>query len=206
MNLIVESYQHAFRTVMGREEDPDVIRSWIGRPLISAFLDHAPDHADQLYSTYLSWNADTERLIRGYVGALEVVVALREAEVQVGVATSKRRESAQQAMDLSASSPCRRAGGLEDTELHKPARPPLLLALERMGRSSNGAVYVGDAVVDLAGKAPAPLAVTWARWSARGRPATRRESFTTHSSVTPWSTCSAGHHQTADGWQDWHRP
>ncbi|HET7801160.1 MAG TPA: HAD hydrolase-like protein, partial [Humibacillus xanthopallidus] len=52
----------------------------------------------------------------------------------------------------------------EDTERHKPDPTPLLLALERMGRSSNAAVYVGDAVVDvLAGKAAGmdTLAVTW---------------------------------------------
>jgi len=167
VNLIVESYQHAFRTVMGREEDPDVIRSWIGRPLSSAFRDHAPDHADQLYATYLSWNADnTERLIRSYEGAREVLVALNEAGAKVGVATSKRRESAQQAMDLlGLSSHVSALVALEDTELHKPEPAPLLLAMERLGESHpSRAAYVGDAVVDvLAGKAAgmATIAVTW---------------------------------------------
>ena len=167
VNLIVESYQHAFRTVMGREEDPDVIRSWIGRPLSSAFRDHAPEHADQLYATYLSWNADnTERLIRSYEGARDVLVALNEAGAKVGVATSKRRESAQQAMDLLGLSPHVSAlVALEDTELHKPEPAPLLLAMERLGESHpSRAAYVGDAVVDvLAGKAAgmATIAVTW---------------------------------------------
>ena len=53
---------------------------------------------------------------------------------------------------------------MEDTDRHKPDPTPLLLALQRMGRSSNAAVYVGDAVVDvLAGKAAGmdTLAVTW---------------------------------------------
>lgn len=167
VNLIVESYQHAFRTVMGREEDPDVIRSWIGRPLSSAFRDHAPDHADQLYATYLSWNADnTERLIRGYEGAREVLVALNEAGAKVGVATSKRRESAQQAMDLlGLSAHVSALVALEDTELHKPEPAPLLLAMEWLGETHpSRAAYVGDAVVDvLAGKAAgmATIAVTW---------------------------------------------
>ena len=167
VNLIVESYQYAFRTVMGREEDPEVIRSWIGRPLSSAFRDHAPEHADQLYDTYLGWNADnTERLIRGYEGAREVLAALGEAGAKVAVATSKRRESAQQAMDLLGLSPHVGAlVALEDTEIHKPEPAPLLLALERLGQSDpSRAAYVGDAVVDvLAGKAAgmATIAVTW---------------------------------------------
>ena len=166
INLIVESYQHAFRTILGREEDPDVIRSWIGRPLIGAFRDHSPEHADVLYETYLTWNADnTERLIRGYDGVVDVLGDLRAAGVHVGVATSKRRESAQQAMDiLGISQHVDVLVAMEDTERHKPDPTPLLLALDRMGRGSNDAVYVGDAVVDvLAGKAAGmdTVAVTW---------------------------------------------
>ena len=166
INLIVESYQHAFRTILGREEDPTVIRSWIGRPLLSAFRDHSPEQADELYATYLQWNADnTERLIRGYDGVREVLRELRAAGVNVGVATSKRRESAQQAMDiLGLSEHVEVLVAMEDTERHKPDPTPLLLALERMGRGSNDAVYVGDAVVDvLAGKAAGmdTVAVTW---------------------------------------------
>ena len=166
INLIVESYQHAFRTIIGSEEDPDVIRSWIGRPLIAAFRDHSPEHADELYATYLAWNADnTERLIRGYDGVREVLADLRAAGVHVGVATSKRRESAQQAMDiLGLSEHVTVLVAMEDTERHKPDPTPLLLALDRMGRGSNDSVYVGDAVVDvLAGKAAGmdTVAVTW---------------------------------------------
>lgn len=166
IDLIVESYQYAFRTIIGREEDPDVIRSWIGRPLISAFRDHSPEHADDLYATYLAWNADnTERLIRGYDGVPDVLADLRAAGVRVGVATSKRRESAQQAMDiLGLSEHVEVLVAMEDTERHKPDPTPLLLALDRMGRGSNDAVYVGDAVVDvLAGKAAGmdTVAVTW---------------------------------------------
>jgi pyrophosphatase PpaX len=166
IDLIVESYQHAFRTVLGREEDPTVIRSWIGRPLINAFRDHSPEHADELYATYLQWNADnTERLIRGYDGVREVLSDLRAAGVRVGVATSKRRESALQAMDiLGLSEHVEDLVAMEDTERHKPDPTPILLCLERLGRGSNDAVYVGDAVVDvLAGKAAGvdTLAVTW---------------------------------------------
>lgn len=167
VDLIVESYQHAFRTVLGREENPDIIRSWIGRPLSAAFLDHSPEHAEQLYDTYLTWNSEnTERLIRAYEGAREVLVALGEAGAKVGVATSKRRESAQQAMDLLGLTPHVSAlVGFEDTEVHKPEPTPLLLALQRLGHCDpSRAAYVGDAVVDvLAGKAAgmATVAVTW---------------------------------------------
>ena len=167
VNLIVESYQHAFRTVIGHEEDPAVIRSWIGRPLIQAFREHSAESADELYSTYLQWNSDnTERLIRGFDGAKELLAALRDAGVHVGVATSKRRESAEQAMTLlGLAEHVEVLVAMEDTEQHKPDPTPLLLATERLGvRNPSRAVYIGDAVVDvLAGKAAGmdTIAVTW---------------------------------------------
>jgi pyrophosphatase PpaX len=166
IHLIVESYQHAFRTVLGGEEDPAVIRSWIGRPLLNAFRDHSPEHADALYETYLKWNLDnTERLLRGYDGVGGVLGDLRSAGVRVGVATSKRRDSAQQALDLlGLAEHVEVLVSLEDTERHKPDPAPVLTCLARLGVGSNGAVYVGDAVVDvLAGKAAGvdTLAVTW---------------------------------------------
>lgn len=167
VNLIVESYQHAFRTVIGQEEDPAVIRSWIGRPLIQAFREHSAEAADELYSTYLQWNSEnTERLIRGYDGARELLADLRAADVRVGVATSKRRESAEQAMDLlGLAEHVEVLVAMEDTEQHKPDPTPLLLAIERLGlRNPGRSVYIGDAVVDvLAGKAAGmdTVSVTW---------------------------------------------
>lgn len=167
VNLIVESYQHAFRTVLGREEDPAVIRSWIGRPLIQAFQEHSAEAADELYATYLRWNADNaERLIKGYDGARELLADLRSAGVRVGVATSKRRESAQQAMALlGLDEHVEVLVAMEDTDRHKPDPTPLLLAIERLGlRNPGRSVYIGDAVVDvLAGKAAGmdTVSVTW---------------------------------------------
>ncbi len=166
IGLIVESYQHAFRTVLGHEEDPALIRSWIGRPLIGAFRDHSPEQADELYETYLTWNAEnTERLIRGFDGVREVLADVAAAGVRVGVATSKRRVSARQAMDLlGLTEHVEVLVAMEDTDKHKPDPTPLRLCLDRMSRSSSDAVYVGDAVVDVvAGKAAGmdTIAVTW---------------------------------------------
>ena len=164
--LIVASYQHAFRTVVGHEEDPDLIKSWIGRTLMDAFTSYSPEHAQALHDAYLPWNdANTERLIRGYDGVREVLADLSAVGVRLGVATSKRRRSAEQAMrvlGLSDHLPVLIA--MEDTSTHKPDPAPLLLALERLGGTPGEAVYVGDAVVDvLAGQAAgmATVAVTW---------------------------------------------
>lgn len=166
VDLIVASYQHAFRTVVGHEEDPDVILSWIGRTLHDAFTEYSPEHAEALVAAYLPWNdANTERLIRSYDGVREVLVDLVAAGARVGVATSKRRSAAQRAMDvLGLAELVEVLVGMEDTSTHKPDPAPVLLAVERLGGTPERAVYVGDAVVDvLAGQAAgtAAVAVTW---------------------------------------------
>jgi pyrophosphatase PpaX len=166
LELILASYQHAFRTVLGREEDPEVIRSWIGRTLMDAFTSYSPEHAQALYDAYLPWNdRNTERLIRAYAGVPDLLAELAAAGVRLGVATSKRRASAQQAMrvlGLAEHLPVLVA--MEDTAAHKPDPAPILLAVERLGGTPAEAVYVGDAVVDvIAGQAAgtATVAVTW---------------------------------------------
>lgn len=166
VDLIVASYQHAFRTVVGHEEDPELIKSWIGRTLMDAFTSYSPERAHELYEAYLPWNADnTERLIRGYDGVREVLAELTAAGARLGVATSKRRVSARQAMDvLGLGEYLPVLVSMEDTATHKPDPAPVLLAIERLGGTPGEAVYVGDAVVDVLagqGAGTATVAVTW---------------------------------------------
>lgn len=164
--LIVASYQHAFRTHLGREEDEALIRSWIGQPLIRAFRSVDESKADALYDTYIGWNHDnTERLIRPFDGAAALLTALREAGVTIGVATSKRRPQAQRALELTGlAGLVEPTVTMEDTDAHKPDPAPILLACKRIGVTPDQAVYVGDAAVDVRAGAAAGLdtiAVTW---------------------------------------------
>ncbi len=164
--LIVASYQHAFRTVLGEAPTEERARSWIGRPLLPALLEEAPEHGHELDRVYREWNlANTARLIQRYAGVPELLVGLRDAGVVIAVVTSKRRQTARLALqgvgieDLIAV-----VTGLEDTPAHKPAPDPLLHGAGVLGVDPATCVYVGDAVVDVrAARAAgmASVAVTW---------------------------------------------
>jgi pyrophosphatase PpaX len=173
IGLIVASYQHAFRTVLGREEDETRIRSWIGQPLIRGFRSLAPERAEELFSTYLDWNhANTERLIRRYAGIDTLLADLAAAGVGVAVATSKLRTSAQTALKLTGLDAYLDVlVTLEDTDAHKPDPAPLLLAVERLGGRLADAVYVGDAVVDVQAGRRAGMAAVGVTWGAASREA-----------------------------------
>jgi len=171
IDLIVASYQHAFRKVLGAEQDEQLIRSWIGQPLIRGMREHWPDRADELFATYLEWNrAHTAELIRSYAGVTDVLAALASAGVQVAVATSKLRDAAQLCADLVGVTPhVQTIVALEDTHEHKPHPAPLLAALARLGASPGTAVYVGDAVVDVEAAQAAGMASVAVTWGAASR-------------------------------------
>ena len=50
IGLIVQSYQHAFTTVLGHGWDEAEIRSWIGQSLIGSMRKASPDHADEIFA------------------------------------------------------------------------------------------------------------------------------------------------------------
>ncbi|KAB7741469.1 HAD-IA family hydrolase [Nostocoides sp. F2B08] len=165
--LIIASYQHAFREVMGVEVDEADARSWIGRPLLPALLEVAPDHGHELDRVYREWNlANTARLIRTYDGIVELLEALDDAGARVAVVTSKRRETALLALEHVGIAHVEVAAALEDTADHKPDPAPLRHGAARLGVDPRDAVYVGDATVDLRAARAAGMAAVGVTWGA----------------------------------------
>lgn len=164
--LIIASYQHAFREVMGVEVDKAAARAWIGRPLLAALLEEAPEHGHELDRVYREWNlANTERLIRAYAGIPELLADLEAAGVRTAVVTSKRRETAVMALEhVGIAGRIDVVASLEDTTEHKPDPAPLHHAARVLGVDPATCVYVGDATVDVLaaqGAGMAAVAVTW---------------------------------------------
>ena len=166
--LIIASYQHAFREVMGVEVDETQARSWIGRPLLPALLEVAPDHGHELDRVYREWNlANTARLIRAYEGIPELLGALDVAGAQVAVVTSKRRETAVLALEhVGIADRIDVAAALEDTSDHKPHPAPLRHGARLLGVDPADCVYVGDATVDILAARAAGMAAVGVTWGA----------------------------------------
>lgn len=165
IGLIIASYRHAWREVLGVELADDVIRSWIGRTLPDTVSPYGAEIGTQLQHSYVTFNRrELPRLQRNYPGIRELLADLRDAGVATGIVTSKRRPVAQQSLDVAGLDDIVLLATLEDTATHKPDPAPIQLALATLGRSPDKAVYVGDATVDvLAARAAgcSSIAVTW---------------------------------------------
>ncbi|MGC3953790.1 MAG: HAD-IA family hydrolase [Propionicimonas sp.] len=164
IDLIMSSYEHALKSVLGVEVDRSVIRSWIGRTLRVTFETGWPEHVDELIAAYREWNnAHLATMVTAYDGIPELVSDLTTAGIVTGVATAKNREVAIDSL-LVAGIDLPITVAAQDTTRHKPDPAPLLLAQHRLGMTTEPTVYVGDALVDVAAAKAAgmdAIAVTW---------------------------------------------
>lgn len=166
IEAIVASYTHTWRTVAGRDVTREQILPWIGRTLGDVFTEQAPAQAAELEQTYMDHNASIlSETIAGYPGVPDLLTDLIAAGARTGVATSKRRRTAEPALrigDIPVETVL--ACTMEDTDRHKPDPTPLLTGLAVIGGEPATSVYIGDAVVDLQAAAAAGMAgigVTW---------------------------------------------
>lgn len=166
--LIIASYQHAFREVLGREVAASAARGWIGRSLLAALLEESPEHGHELDRVYREWNlANTERLIRSFAGIPELVSDLADAGGRCAIVTSKRRETAALALHhVGLTEHIAVAAALEDTTEHKPDPAPLLHGAMVLGADPTTCVYVGDATVDILAAQSAGMASVAVTWGA----------------------------------------
>lgn len=155
VELILRCFRHTFRVHRGSVPPDEAFRAGIGMPLrdqLRAFTDD-PEEVERMAATYAAHQRTLhDDLVTPYAGAVEVVRALREAAVPVGVVTSKRHGMAVRTLER-----CGFAGlydvlvGADDAVQGKPHPEPVLLALDRLGvdGAAGRALMVGDSPFDL---------------------------------------------------------
>ncbi|MBA3021980.1 HAD family hydrolase [Propionicimonas sp.] len=169
--LIIASYDHAMWAILGEHTDPVEARSWIGQTLYHTFQARHPEHAHALIDAYVEFNLrEMPKLIERYPQLPELLADLAATGIGLGIATSKRRHSAERTLSvagLAGAIPVTVA--MEDTAVHKPDPAPLRLALDRLGAEAAESVYIGDAVVDVQAAKAAGMAVIAVTWGAGRR-------------------------------------
>ena len=76
VELIVESFRYATRTVLDEALPDEVILAGVGQPLMAQMRRLSAEHAQELYDVYREYNHRRhDELIRGYEGVAEVLDA-----------------------------------------------------------------------------------------------------------------------------------
>lgn len=170
VELIVLSFQHAAREVLGREMDREESIANVGRPLREQMAMLSPEHADELVSVYREFNhREHDRMLKLYDGILQLLHSLQLAGVRLGLVTSKSRYTTQMAFDLTGIESYFDATICADeSPRNKPSPDPILLCLQRLDVVPVDAAYVGDAPADMQAAHAAgvhAVGVTWGVFS-----------------------------------------
>jgi pyrophosphatase PpaX len=172
--FILASMRHAFADRARCPTDDEWIAG-IGTPLrvqLQAFAEGAGD-VEALVARYRAHQREHhDRQTRAYPGALDAVKTLRARGHPIAIVTGKLAEGAQRALRHVGLAPYVDAlVGADACARHKPDPEPVLVALERVGRTPAEALFVGDSAVDVAAGNAAGVVTVAATWGACTREA-----------------------------------
>ncbi|QKF07176.1 HAD-IA family hydrolase [Berryella wangjianweii] len=166
--LILASFRHATRVVLGRQLPDAAIMDSSGIPLDRQMLDIAdtPAQAAELSRVYREYNATVhDDMIAAFDGVSELLEWLDERGVPLAVVTSKLRGVCAHGLEtVGLASRFRFVIGSDDCPAHKPAPDPLLLACERLGARPERTLYVGDSPFDMQAARAASMMGVAALW------------------------------------------
>jgi len=160
IELILRCYRHTMQVHLGASPPDALWLAGIGTPLADQLRGFARDdeQARAMTDTYSSFQRTIhDQMVAPFTGAVEMVAALRERGVVVGVVTSKRRQVAMRTLAR-----CGFDGAYDvlvcadEVSRGKPDPEPVLLALERLELTDDAgmSLFVGDSPHDLkAGRA-----------------------------------------------------
>jgi pyrophosphatase PpaX len=167
VELIVDSFRYAVRTVLGEDLPDEVITAGVGQPLMSQMVGISKEKAQELYDVYREYNHRRhDELIRSYEGMDGALALLSASGRRLGIVTSKSRETTQMAFDaVDMDGVFDAVVTASDTHRHKPDPEPIFVCLERLGVDDGSkGIYIGDSPVDMTAGLAAGLSTAAVAW------------------------------------------
>ncbi len=151
-SVIMQSWQHTFRAVEGKERPEEEIIGTFGEPLYVTMEKLLPQiSVEEGAKIYRSFHHDNFiELIGIFPGILELLEELKTRGYKTGIVTSRLRHSTEIGLKkydmeqyFDAIVTC------DDTDKHKPDPEPVHIALARLGSKPEEAIMVGDSMFDI---------------------------------------------------------
>ena len=175
--LYLEAYRRALAPYIGRVLSDEEILSHRSRSEIRYLKSQARDQYDACLRDFQRYYSDLHETHFGgvYPGVPEMLTALRERGMRLGVVTGKSRSSYEVGAATADLGPFDVLVLDDDVNEPKPSPEGILLAVNQLGESANAVMYVGDAVSDIEAALAAHVVPVGALWSKpdRGEAATR---------------------------------
>jgi len=150
--IIIESWQHTFRTLTGKEGDVKAILKTFGEPLRDTMQKFFPQHdTEEAVEIYRSYQVTFyKKLIQMFPGTRELIETLKERGYKLGIVTSRLRPTTMDGLDKYGLTDCfDYIVTADDTDKHKPDPEPVLIALRKLHSQPEEAIMVGDTMFDI---------------------------------------------------------
>jgi len=164
--IILESYRHATKTVLGRDFSDDVLLSKVGMgTLEDQMREFDEEKADELARVYRDHYEPLHSELEAFPGMLDLLFRLDGEGRKLGIVSAKRHDIVQLAVEaLAFGDTLDIVVGSDEAPRGKPHPDQILFALERLGADPDATAYVGDAPFDVAAARNAgvhAIGVTW---------------------------------------------
>lgn len=150
--VVINSWQHTYKTLVGKEAPEEEIIRTFGEPLALSMEKAFPDTpVEEAIAIYRGYQVDHfEEMIAPFPGMDQLIKDLKEKGYRVGIVTSRMRGTTMQGLTKFGLVPyiddivtC------DDTTKHKPNPEPVLISLKHFGISPEEAIMVGDSMFDI---------------------------------------------------------
>ena len=171
--LLLASFRHATRTVLGRVIPDEKLMSKVGQPLAVQMPDFTDDEAEQqeLLRVYRAYNeAAHDSTVRAFDGLADTLAELKRRGYALGVVTSKLHALCERGLHV-----CGIADyfdfvvGADDWPEYKPNPGPIVHGCDVIGFAAAECAYVGDSPFDMQasnGAGTMSVAVLWGMFDA----------------------------------------
>ncbi len=150
--VIIKSFQHTYRTFLGREEDVDKIKASFGEPLrVTMGKVFGEEYKDEAVNVYRSFqNGRFGNLIETFPGMDILVKRLKKSGYKVAVVTSRIEASALEGLEkFGLTGELDAITTINNITRHKPDPESINVTLEALGMRPEEAVMIGDSRFDI---------------------------------------------------------
>ncbi len=166
-DLIIQSFQHAFRKNYNRDLPEADIHAFFGKPLRDAMEHFGPDKVDDLLKTYREHNlVYHDQLAKSFVGVVEALHDLHNMGIKMAIVTSKRHDTALRGLRLfNLDKYFTVIIGLDECQHHKPHPEPVQNALSALALQPAQCLMIGDSPFDMLSAQAAGVKTAAVRWT-----------------------------------------
>lgn len=167
-DIILASFRHTTRTVLGREIPDEVLMQKVGQPLVTQMWDFTDDQEvhDRLVDEYRAHNdVIHDERVALFPGVADALADLAAMGCPMGVVTSKRSGLARRALELTGvAERFAFVLGPDECPAHKPDPAPVAQGCAELGLAPACCLYVGDSPFDIQAGNGAGCATAAALW------------------------------------------